>query len=351
MSPKTNLSAVPGASRTGRRTLGLVAFLVAALICVIAAELMARAFWYQRGVPFNDPGRILYAYYPELKAVDEARPRKKRKYYDILFLGASVLNREWGEVEQALLEQLDRSGHPNVRIFNLAVPAHTSRDSWLKYSALGKAPFDLVVFYHGINETRANNAPPTIFRDDYSHFSWYETANMLAGYHGKALFALPYTLRYLALNIKRAIHDEQYVPVDWPRDEWLKFGREPRSAASFKNNLSAILERSARRCERMLVMTFATYIPPDTHWGHGGKRFGLRRAPVTLWGRRGNVLKALHAQNEVVRSLASKKHTLFVDQANLMDHSPRSFNDPCHLTIEGSAQFAKNIVKVLLPER
>jgi len=293
----------------------------------------------------------LYAYYPELKVVDEARPRKKDKYYDILLLGASVLNRGWGQVEQALLEQLDRNGHSNIRIFNLAIPAHTSRDSWLKYSALGKTHFDLVVFYHGINETRANNAPPNIFKDDYSHFSWYETANMLDGYHGKALFTLPYTLRFFYLNIKRAMHDEQYVPVDWPRDEWLQFGREPRSEASFQNNLNAILDLAARRCERVLLMTFATYIPPDKHWGRKGKLFGLKRAPVTLWGRRGDVLKAVNAQNEVVRSLASKENdTLFVDQANLMDHSPRSFNDPCHLTIEGSAQFAKNIVKVLLPE-
>ena len=33
--------------------------------------------------------------------------------------------------------------HPNVRIFNLAVPAHTTRDSWLKYAALGDARGDL----------------------------------------------------------------------------------------------------------------------------------------------------------------------------------------------------------------
>ena len=68
---------------------------------------------------------------------------------------------------------------------------HTSRDSWLKYAALGEARFELVVFYDGIVERlrgtqdqgeimkkkkdetkrRANNAPPDIFREDYAHYS------------------------------------------------------------------------------------------------------------------------------------------------------------------------------------
>jgi hypothetical protein len=131
-------------------------------------ELLARAFWQQHGVPFSEPGRILYAYYPELQDVDTARPgpRHDDKFYDILFLGGSALNRQWGAVEQVLLEQLFRYGHRNVRIFNLAMPAHTSRDSWLKYAALRKARFELVLFYHGINETRANNVPPELFRED-----------------------------------------------------------------------------------------------------------------------------------------------------------------------------------------
>ena len=63
-------------------------------------------------------------------------------------------------MEMELREQLAYLGQRNVRIFNLAMPAHTSRDSWLKYAALRDARFDLVIFYHGINEARVNNAPP-----------------------------------------------------------------------------------------------------------------------------------------------------------------------------------------------
>jgi hypothetical protein len=106
-------------------------------------------------------------------------------------------------VEQSLLEQLAFTGHRNVRVFNLSMPALTSRDGWLQYAAIGEGRFDLVMVYHGINDARANNAPPEIFREDYSHYSWYEIVNMLSAYHHRAHFALPYTVRYLGLRARQ----------------------------------------------------------------------------------------------------------------------------------------------------
>jgi hypothetical protein len=118
----------------------------------------ARAFWsLSYGVPFRDPSRILYAYYPELRRVDSERPGHGDKFYDILFLGGSTLHRDFGQVDQVLLEELAYKGRRNIRIFNLAMSAHTSRDSWIKYAALGAAALNWCSFYHGINETRANN--------------------------------------------------------------------------------------------------------------------------------------------------------------------------------------------------
>ena len=150
-----------------------------------------RAFWWLgHGVPFHKPNRILYAYYPNLKQVDTERPAHDDAFYDIVFLGGSVLHRDWTPIERILREQLADNGHRNVRIFNLAVPAHTSRDSWLKYASFRDVRFELVVFYHGVNETRANNAPPQLFREDYAHYSWYKSVNMLAAYHGTAVFCL-----------------------------------------------------------------------------------------------------------------------------------------------------------------
>jgi len=118
--------------------------LISAVLLVVGAEAAARIFWRLcYGIPIGHPDRILYAYYPALREVDKMRPAHGDQFYDILFLGGSVLDSEWGQVEQSLREQLAYAGQRNVRIFNLARPAHTSRDSWLKYAALSEARFDL----------------------------------------------------------------------------------------------------------------------------------------------------------------------------------------------------------------
>ncbi len=314
----------------------------------------ARVFWRLRyGVPFLDPGRILYAFYPGLQRVDTERPARGDEFYDILFLGGSVLHKDWGQVEQSLREQLAYNGHRNVRIFNLAAPARTSRDSWLQYAALGEARFELVLFYHGINEARANNAPPEIFREDYSHYSWYEIVNTLASYHGTTSFALPYTLHFLATGTRYVLAKDRYVPTGRPRADWVQYGRDPRSTVSFKHNLGAVLDLASQRGDQVLLMTFATYVPEDYSLeAFKEKRldYGLHRAPIEIWGTPNHVLAAVAAHNQVVHSLAAQHEgVLFVDQARLMAGSPRYFNDPCHFTVAGSSKFVENLLAVLLP--
>lgn len=340
-------------SRGGWHT-GLILFLISAVLCVVSAEVTARAFWHLRhGVPFRDPSRILYAYYPELRSVDTERPAQGDAFFDILFLGGSVLHRHWGQVEQALREQMAYNGHRNIRIFNLAMPAHTSRDSRLKYAALGEARFELVLFYHGINEARVNNAPPEIFREDYAHYSWYESVNTLASYHGTASFALPYTLHFLAIRMWHALTKDRYVPTHSPRADWVQHGRIPRSALSFEHNLDAILDLATLRGDRALLMTFATHVPDDYSleaFKDERLGYGLHLSPIEMWGAPEHVLKAVAVHNDIVRSIAAqRKEFLFVDQASLMAGSPRYFNDLCHFTVIGSSQFVEYLLRVLLP--
>ena len=313
-----------------------------------------RAFWrLGYGVPLRNPTRILYAYYPELRSVDAERPSHEDGFYDILLLGASTLTKNWGDVEQSLREQLAYRGQHNVRIFNLALSSHTSRDSLLKYTALGDARFELVVIYDGINECRVNNVPPELFREDYGHYSWYENVNTLAPYHRTTSFALPYTLRHLAVGIKQAVTKDRYVPTKPPREDWVQYGRDPRSVATFERNVGAILDLAQQRRDQVVLMTFATYVPEDYSLeAFKAKRlgYGMHHSPIELWGVRENVLKTLALQNEILRNLAARyRGVLFVDQASLMPAEPRYFNDVCHLTVSGSSKFSENIVAVLLP--
>ena len=100
-------------------------------------------------------------------------------------------------------------------------------------------------------------------------------------------------------------------------------------------------------------MTFAFYVPENYSLDAFKKKqldYSLHRTPIELWGARENVVAALHAHNEIVRSMvAQDKHVLFVDQASLMLGSARYFNDPVHLTSVGSARFVDNMLTVIFP--
>ena len=333
--------------------------LLLVIMCAVLGEMTVRTFWYYKyHVPFRGVSRVLYAYFPELRKVDTKRPTHSDDIYDILLLGGSALNKYWGTVELELLKQLAFESHRKVRIHNLSKPAHTSRDSWLKYAALGEARFDLVIFYHGINETRANNAPTELFREDYSHYSWYKIVNELAPYHGTNSLALFPTFRYLITHIQQLINKDRYVPMHSPRKEWIHHGGTYRSAASFEKNINAILDLSLQRGDRLLLMTFAIYVPENYSLkAFREKRldYSRHRTPIEIWGKQRNVIGAVDAHNEIISSVAAKqKDILFVDQAKLMMKGSARlfpyFDDICHFTPIGSSKFVKNLLTVLLPD-
>ncbi len=257
-------------------------------------------------------------------------------------------------MEASLVEQLAASGHHAFRIFNLAKPGHTSRDSAIKYAALEGARFALVVEYDGINDVRFNNAPPDIFRGDYGHGRWYEIVNAMAPYHRHARAALPYTLRYLLLRAKQVMTRSSYVPQTQPRPEWTPYAREARSVGSFEANLTAMLSLARARGDRMMLMTFATHVP-DTY---SYDAFVTQRldyvvhiSPIELWGRLNDVAAAIGKQNVMVRRVAAAHPgAILVDQAALMASAGEQgplYNDICHLTVAGSAIFARHILEAM----
>lgn len=348
--PKYNLTTPP---RSGWRfRLAFVCILL--IFCVAMGEVGARVFWsLQFHVPFFRADLILYSYYPELKNVEKKRPTHNDDTYDILLLGGSVLEPRWGTVEKEIREQLANFGLRNVRIFNLARASHTSRDSWLKYRALDEARFDLVIFYHGINETRANNVPPELFQIDYGHYSWYEIVNSLAWYHKTSSLSLPYTFRYITLRLKQLIFEARYVPRDSPRPDWVEYGSTYRSRQSFERHVDRILELAARRGDQILLMTFAIHVPENyslESFRSKSLDYVLYLSPLEIWGKKENVVGGVEAHNQILHLKARQnRKILFVDQHNLMKGTPRYFNDACHFTIAGSTEFVKHILHGVRP--
>ena len=331
------------------RALRSLAFVV---VCLASLEVAARLFWWTRGVPVTHPSRVLQAFYPQLIEIDRRKPKWASARQHVLLLGGSTLHPRWGTVQAELREQFAFAGMRDVRFFNLAAPGLTSRDSRLAYEAIGDEHFDLILVYDGMNEARANNVPPELFRDDYGHYGWYETVNAMAPHHGRAWFALPYSVEYLGVQLRQLLHPSRYVPRNSPRADWLRYGDTVRSVKPLEANLRAILARAAGRGEPVLLMTFATWVPENytvERFEAGELGYGLHETPLELWGDPRAVQRAVAAHNAVVTELARENPEIgFVDQARLLAGQPRWFNDPCHLTLSGAHRFVHNLMPVAL---
>jgi hypothetical protein len=297
------------------------------------------------------PERIIYGFYPELKSVAYERSHEPRENaVNVLLLGGSVLNVEWSSVDALIAERLAWETRRPIRTYNLAALAHTTRDSLLKYERLGGKRFDLVVVYHGINETRTNNAPPDVFRDDYGHYSWYRFVNAIDRDRWLPAVVLPYFVKHASIELRDRFGLADIVPTAEPRPEWLDHGLDVKSEKPFRDNLSAILDLAESRGEPVLLMTFALNIAE----GYSKDAFeGLEldytrhRSALRWWGTLEAVLAGVDTHNAVIRELAAERRTLFVDQAALIPSERRVYDDLCHLTVAGSELFVDNMMDSL----
>ncbi len=319
---------------------------VYALVLLVLVELTCRLFWRISGVSFlKTPNRIHHFFYPELEPVEEAEIARDDGTYDVLVLGGSVL--QYGDFAGLLDSSLEEAYRRPVRVHSLAREAHTSLDSFYKYRRLERAHFDLVVFYHGINEARANNCPPEMFRDDYSHWGWYR---LIAAYEngGPRWFVLPYTLYFSWVKIGGKTGLLDLVPKHRPGEEWTRHGGTIRTEQTFRANLGRIRDFAAAREEPLLLMTFATHVVEGytlEKFLAGELDYAGHTMPIELWGEPEHVLRAIAAHNRVVREVAAGPGVHLVDQAAEMPKGRRYFADVCHVTEEGMRALVANLAR------
>lgn len=284
----------------------------------------------------DDVWRLYYAELWDSGAIDSQSTAGDGRL-DVLLLGASVLEQVAEPLEAALKQRFGE----NVHVYNLCKSAHTTRDSANKYSRLRDKPFDLIVVYHGINDARMNCVPRADFRDDYSHCNWYASFDR--------------RLKQGALSVSgiAAGLSQGKIGLGEPDADARDFGREIKTKTAFRRNVEQIVRDAAARKTPVVLMTFATWVPP----GYSEKKFragklpygdGRFELPVEVWGDPPNVLKAVDAHNAVIRDVARRYDNVrFVDQRKLLPKDGSVFCDACHLTDAGCRQFAANIVAAL----
>ncbi|MFQ5646624.1 MAG: hypothetical protein ACE5GM_06825 [bacterium] len=325
------------------------AFALSYLIFILLLlEGTSRIYWSTRKhVPFFASDIILKSYYPELRKVMNKQVEKKNGRFDILLLGGSVLTKRHGNIKQLLEEKLTYRTRKEIKIFNVSDGGHTSLDSYYKYKNLQNKHFDLVVFYHALNELRTNNCPPSFFKSDYSHYHWYKIVNELDRHPLAAYITFPFTFRFFTIKIKELNGSLEFLPRDSPRGEWLDYGREIKTAASFRTNLSGILEIADRRKEPVLLMSYVSYVPENYSLaGFENKEldYTLFQGAIEMWGKKENIIAGINTHNKIIKELAGRYRASYIDQQKLMPKSGRYFNDICHFTCEGCNLFVDNML-------
>ena len=97
------------------------------------------------GRPFSIGAETVF--YPEIINVKKCEIKKDDGYFDILFLGASVLLDEHSNIGRLLSERLAAKTGKNIRVHNVSTSAHSSLDSYYKYRHLQDNNFDYTEKY------------------------------------------------------------------------------------------------------------------------------------------------------------------------------------------------------------
>ena len=304
------------------------------------------------GVSFFKPQELLYKFYPELAQFAEAQQvSSKDEIFDILLLGASVLNDKWGNVASEIKKQFPAD---NIRIYNLTQVSHTSLDSFYKYRHLSEHRFDMVIFYHGINDTRMNNVPKAEFYNDYSHFSWYRTINVYERYRNFPYFAAPYAAELFIFQIGKNLGLAKYAPreiKEIPLESQRRYGRDFKSFETFGENLKRVAALAVKRGDLLVLATYVLHFDPN--YSHddfldGKLDYSAHKSPIAIWGVPENVIEGVKRHNEQLRRISSElPGVLFVDLDKSMPRSAEYFDDVCHLTPKGSKKFVELLTEAI----
>ena len=342
---RTTVNPSPTRSRVTRFGLR---FIFALCVFFVTGEVAIRFYWTLRGLSFfRCPAQFHLVHYRKLQPIEKETIRFGDGRFDLLMLGASVLDPRYGRIEKLLPAKLEPLIDGALRVHNVAASAHVSLDSYYKYRHLADKQFDLVLVYHGINEVRANNCPASVFREDYAHYSWYEDMNELEATDATSWLAFPFTAKSLWRRSLSRLGWRHHVPKDMTNmhgSPWIHEGRDIKTRTPFRRNLQDILDLARKKDEKAMIMTFA-YLPDP--WPPGSSPPLL---PTEIWGQPANVIKGIETHNQVIHQLMNENpHVLFVDQRRLIPQERTYFQDICHLSTEGSARFVDNVVDVLAP--
>jgi hypothetical protein len=284
--------------------------------------------------------------------------------FRMLALGASAfVTRSFQPEFQRLMNEASpfRARGLEVAVVSTGVPAQTSYDSLWKYRYwYAGYDFDLVLFYHGINDARANNYPREVFCADYTQFPYYRRYAPVFAWIDRhpvlsRSFAATFGVSlYHRARVQLAPAFQREAPYNDPlADPWLAEGADLKTPPVFSRNVEEVLRVARERGQRVLLLTQAYYLPAD----YTNERFLARETdytfvdesvPVEVWGQKDSVVAAIEAHNEALRRVvALHPDALFFDMDRRIPKDRHHFIDICHWTDLGREVFAQGVLEAV----
>jgi len=329
----------------------------AIIVMLVAIEGVSRLYLFQQFHHFFPTrNHIIKTYYPELNKLNNVIHDNNHYDYEILILGASVTNNSFGSIRENLEKRLSNQTNQSVRVTNLSIPAHSSLDSLLKYSAIEQPFFDLIIVYHNLNELRSNHVPDNLFKSNYTHLDWYATIDKHLSHVDRLTpFATEYIRSLLSYHLKN--RHLLRLPNDSVRPEWIHHGKTIKTALPFRKNINAILTLAKKRQTKTLLMTFAYHLPKNyspSKFSSEALDYTFKKGhsfPLSIWGNKETLSIGLASHNAILKDFHQNDPSLlFVDQQKKIPKTKQYFNDVCHLTDVGGQLFVNNLLAVISPE-
>ena len=297
---------------------------------------------------FIHPSKLIYRYYPELIPIEQASILNTDSTYDVLILSCSVLHKDWVDIVKEMNACIQvPKGFNQVKIYNASGVGHGSRDNLVKYDLLRDKHFDAVIYYDAINDSRLNNCPANVFKDDYSHYEWYDEINTITRHKEMDITVLPFFYDWMKIKWKAAFDKDAYIPKHFAlRPEWLQYGSDLKSVHCYERNLKQVMDEAKEQHARFLYFTFAYYLPVDYSLPKFKNKtldynFCDHSRETEIWGTGANVKRFIDTIN-----VSSKAWVEPYPNARWIDlnaHYPKGgkyFADVCHFSPEGIREFA-----------
>jgi hypothetical protein len=333
-------------------------------------------------VPLTEQTHLILRFYPELTPfLNDDIPENDSSHTRVLLLGGSAITNSLCNLERLLAEKLSDCKKPLI-IFSLARYAHNSADSRVKLELISNIKFDYIFLYHGINDTRANNCPASVFDEKYNHIEFYRDVNLLLKHKEINWLCSPYYLEWIFDKLMIATGcidlipreyfvahprlfqmEKEFPPAKNPEElqlfkkltdlqskiitpelksanyTWLEMGKDIKSSKTYQKNINAVYRICCKNNSKLILTPFAAYLPLNYtlhRFLTDTLNYAEQRWPAELYGKPQWVMKGIRKHNEITRQFASSHpDVLYFNFPDSIGIGRTYFNDICHLAPAG----------------